>query len=112
MTGAGICEAIFAVTPMETVKVKFIDDQAKAKPRFKGFFHGVRTIVREQGKGPFTLTDSKLLRRQELKNVFIVDVLTAPFKPIVSTVVGKVSVLYLDTKAILVYLTVVGNLRF
>ena len=77
---------------METVKVKFIDDQAKAKPRFKGFFHGVRTIVREQGKGPFTLTDSKL--RQKLQNVFIIDVLTAPFKPIVNTVVGKVSVLY------------------
>ena len=25
--GAGVCEAIFAVTPMETVKVKFINDQ-------------------------------------------------------------------------------------
>ena len=47
---------------METVKVKFIDDQAKAKPRFKGFFHGVRTIVREQGKGPFTLIDFMLLQ--------------------------------------------------
>lgn len=49
--GAGACEAIFAVTPMETIKVKFIDDQQSAKPRYKGFFHGVRTIVAEQGIG-------------------------------------------------------------
>ena len=74
MTGAGICEAIFAVTPMETVKVKFIDDQAKAKPRFKGFFHGVRTIVREQGKGPFTLTDSKLLLQPHLNLLYGISV--------------------------------------
>ncbi|CAG5130002.1 unnamed protein product [Candidula unifasciata] len=47
--GAGVSEAIFAVTPMETVKVKFINDQTSAKPQFKGFFHGVRCIVREQG---------------------------------------------------------------
>ncbi|CAG2165581.1 unnamed protein product [Oppiella nova] len=47
--GAGVCEAIFAVTPMETVKVKFINDQNSAKPKFKGFAHGVREIVREQG---------------------------------------------------------------
>lgn len=47
--GAGVCEAIFAVTPMETVKVKFINDQRSANPRFKGFFHGVSMIVREQG---------------------------------------------------------------
>ncbi|XP_074640217.1 putative tricarboxylate transport protein, mitochondrial [Tubulanus polymorphus] len=47
--GAGVCEAIFAVTPMETVKVKFIDDQTSKKPRFKGFGHGVRTIISEQG---------------------------------------------------------------
>lgn len=46
---AGVCEAIFAVTPMETVKVKFINDQRSANPRFKGFFHGVGIIVKEQG---------------------------------------------------------------
>jgi solute carrier family 25 citrate transporter 1 len=44
-----VCEAIFAVTPMETVKVKFIDDQASAKPKYRGFFHGVREIIRAQG---------------------------------------------------------------
>ncbi len=47
--GAGVSEAILAVTPMETVKVKFINDQRSANPRFRGFFHGVREIVREQG---------------------------------------------------------------
>jgi len=49
--GAGVSEAILAVTPMETVKVKFINDQRSANPRFKGFFHGVREIVRAEGVG-------------------------------------------------------------
>ncbi|ELT88432.1 hypothetical protein CAPTEDRAFT_195723 [Capitella teleta] len=47
--GAGVSEAILAVTPMETIKVKFIDDQASAKPKYKGFFHGVRDIIKTQG---------------------------------------------------------------
>ncbi|XP_052800893.1 putative tricarboxylate transport protein, mitochondrial [Mya arenaria] len=47
--GAGVAEAIFAVTPMETVKVKFINDQTLAKPKFRGFFHGVREIIRAEG---------------------------------------------------------------
>lgn len=56
--GAGICEAIFAVTPMETVKVKFINDQRSGNPRFKGFFHGVGVILKEQGNlNLFTLVN-------------------------------------------------------
>ncbi|VDD86890.1 unnamed protein product [Enterobius vermicularis] len=47
--GAGLSEAVFAVTPMETVKVKFIHDQALEKPRFKGFLHGLRMIVKMEG---------------------------------------------------------------
>ncbi|XP_074604802.1 mitochondrial citrate transporter scheggia [Brevipalpus obovatus] len=47
--GAGVCEAIFAVTPMETVKVKFINDQQSTNPKYRGFLHGVRCIVREEG---------------------------------------------------------------
>ncbi|BES91447.1 Tricarboxylate transport protein [Nesidiocoris tenuis] len=47
--GAGVAEAILAVTPMETVKVKFINDQRSANPKYKGFFHGVRHIINEQG---------------------------------------------------------------
>lgn len=47
--GAGVCEAILAVTPMETVKVKFINDQTSANPKFRGFYHGVREIIRMHG---------------------------------------------------------------
>jgi len=49
--GAGLSEAVFAVTPMETVKVKFIHDQTLAKPQYKGFVHGLKTIVRTEGFG-------------------------------------------------------------
>lgn len=47
--GAGICEAIFAVTPMESIKVKFINDQTSKNPHYKGFAHGIRCIVKEHG---------------------------------------------------------------
>ena len=49
--GAGITEAIFAVCPMESLKVKFINDQRSANPRFKGFFHGSKMIIAEHGIG-------------------------------------------------------------
>lgn len=48
--GAGVCEAIVAVTPMETIKVKFINDQRSAKPQFRGFIHGVGCIIKAEGK--------------------------------------------------------------
>lgn len=47
--GAGITEAVLIVTPMETVKVKFIHNRTLAQPKFQGFFHGIREIVREKG---------------------------------------------------------------
>jgi len=47
--GAGVSEAILAVTPMETIKVKFIADQRSANPKFKGFFDGVRSIIATEG---------------------------------------------------------------
>uniref|UniRef100_A0A8C5LTU2 Tricarboxylate transport protein n=1 Tax=Leptobrachium leishanense TaxID=445787 RepID=A0A8C5LTU2_9ANUR len=47
--GAGVAEAVLIVCPMETVKVKFIHDQASSKPKYRGFIHGVREIIREQG---------------------------------------------------------------
>ncbi|XP_056137842.1 tricarboxylate transport protein B, mitochondrial [Lampris incognitus] len=47
--GAGVMEAIVVVCPMETIKVKFIHDQTSANPKYRGFFHGVREIVRTQG---------------------------------------------------------------
>ena len=47
--GAGCSEAIIIVCPMETIKVKFIHDQTQPNPKYRGFFHGVRTIVKEEG---------------------------------------------------------------
>lgn len=47
--GAGITEAIVIVTPMETIKVRFIHDQLKATPVYRNFIHGIYSIVKEQG---------------------------------------------------------------
>ncbi|GCB75267.1 hypothetical protein scyTo_0018196, partial [Scyliorhinus torazame] len=49
--GAGMAEAVLVVCPMETIKVKFIHDQSLRIPKYHGFFHGVREIVREQAVG-------------------------------------------------------------
>ena len=52
--GAGTAEAIVAVTPMDTIKTRLIHDQLTRTPdqrKYNGFFHGVRTIVAEQGVG-------------------------------------------------------------
>lgn len=49
--GAGVSEAILVVTPMETIKVRFIHDRRLPKPRFKGFIHGIVTIIKEHGLG-------------------------------------------------------------
>jgi len=48
--GAGVTEAIAVVCPMETIKVKFIHDQTQPNPKYRGFVHGIREIVREEGK--------------------------------------------------------------
>lgn len=47
--GAGMMEAIIAVTPSETIKTKMIEDSKRAQPRFNGMVDGVRQIVREEG---------------------------------------------------------------
>lgn len=39
---------------MDTIKTKLIHDQLSNSPanrRYNGFFHGVRTIIKEQGLG-------------------------------------------------------------
>jgi len=47
---AGVSEAILVVTPMETIKVKFIHDWViSPTPQYKGFVHGVVKIVQQQG---------------------------------------------------------------
>jgi len=49
---AGTVEAIIVSTPQETIKIKLIDDQFKREvPRYRGFFHGVFTIIKEDGFG-------------------------------------------------------------
>lgn len=63
---AGVCEAILAVTPMETVKVKFINDQRSATPRFRGFFHGVGVIIKENGKFIHYMASEKKIIRVNL----------------------------------------------
>ncbi|OCF72761.1 solute carrier family 25 (mitochondrial citrate transporter), member 1 [Kwoniella mangroviensis CBS 8886] len=47
--GAGMSEAIIAVTPSETIKTKMIEDSKLAQPRFKGTSHAVSTIIKEEG---------------------------------------------------------------
>jgi len=48
---AGMTEAVVAVCPMETIKVKLIDDRNRPNPQFKGLFHGIGSIVRTEGLG-------------------------------------------------------------
>ncbi|KAN0080254.1 Mitochondrial carrier domain containing protein [Tylopilus felleus] len=47
--GAGMTEAIIAVTPSETIKTKLIDDAKRPNPRYRGLLHGTASIVREEG---------------------------------------------------------------
>ncbi|KAJ3727629.1 mitochondrial carrier domain-containing protein [Lentinula raphanica] len=47
--GAGMMEAIFAVTPSETIKTKLIDDANRPNPQYRGLVHGTATIIRQEG---------------------------------------------------------------
>ncbi|KAF8153944.1 mitochondrial tricarboxylate transporter [Crassisporium funariophilum] len=47
--GAGMTEAIFAVTPSETIKTKLIDDAKRPNPQYRGLIHGTASIVRQEG---------------------------------------------------------------
>jgi solute carrier family 25 citrate transporter 1 len=49
--GAGMMEAIIAVTPSETIKTKMIEDSKRDVPRYNGMVDGVRKIVAEEGLG-------------------------------------------------------------
>jgi len=49
--GAGTLEAIFVTTPQETIKVRLIDDAFRPESKYRSFFHGVKSIVGEQGLG-------------------------------------------------------------
>jgi len=47
--GAGMMEAIFAVTPSETIKTKLIDDAKRQNPQYRGLLHGTVSIVKQEG---------------------------------------------------------------
>ncbi|PPQ65529.1 hypothetical protein CVT26_000486 [Gymnopilus dilepis] len=47
--GAGMMEAIFAVTPSETIKTKLIDDAKRPNPQYRGLIHGTVSIVKQEG---------------------------------------------------------------
>ncbi|KAI4816278.1 hypothetical protein KUCAC02_008610 [Chaenocephalus aceratus] len=60
--GAGVAEAVVVVCPMETVK--FIHDQSSANPKYKGFYHGVREIIRVEGlKGTYQGLTATVLKQ-------------------------------------------------
>jgi solute carrier family 25 citrate transporter 1 len=46
---AGVSEAVLVVTPMETIKVKFIHDQRSGSPKYRNFVHGINEIVKQEG---------------------------------------------------------------
>ena len=69
--GAGVAEAMVVVCPMETINVKFIQDQTSASPKYQGFFHGVREIVREQGlKGTYQGLTATMLKQGSNQSLF------------------------------------------
>jgi len=47
--GAGMTEAIFAVTPSETIKTKLIDDAKRPHPQYRGLVHGTSMIIKQEG---------------------------------------------------------------
>jgi len=47
--GAGVTEATLAGCFVQTVKTKFIHDQTQQVPKYRGFVHGVTTIIRQEG---------------------------------------------------------------
>lgn len=48
--GHGISPCLSQDEHIVSPQVKFIHDQCSPKPKYRGFFHGVREIVREQGE--------------------------------------------------------------
>ena len=42
---AGAAEAVFVVTPQETLKTKLIHDKLSATPKYRNLFHGIYSII-------------------------------------------------------------------
>ncbi|XP_043824817.1 tricarboxylate transport protein, mitochondrial-like [Dromiciops gliroides] len=101
--GAGVVEAMVVVCPMETIKVKLIHDQCLARPRYGSFFHGVRTIVQEQGlKGIYQGLTATVLKQGSnqairffvmisLRNWYRGDDPNKPMNPVVTGVFGAMA---------------------
>jgi solute carrier family 25 (mitochondrial citrate transporter), member 1 len=47
--GAGAAEAVFVVTPAETLKVKLIHDKLSPEPKYRNVFHGIYKIWGQYG---------------------------------------------------------------
>jgi solute carrier family 25 citrate transporter 1 len=47
--GAGVAEAVIAVTPTEAIKTRLIADQNLPQPRYRGLIHGTTLMLREEG---------------------------------------------------------------
>ncbi|KAL4609633.1 tricarboxylate transport protein, mitochondrial [Arapaima gigas] len=101
--GAGVAEAVVVVCPMETIKVKFIHDQCSAKPKYRGFFHGVREIVRTEGlRGTYQGLTATVLKQgsnqairffvmTSLKNWYKGDDLNKTINPVLTGVFGAIA---------------------
>uniref|UniRef100_A0A8C4QB09 Slc25a1 solute carrier family 25 member 1b n=1 Tax=Eptatretus burgeri TaxID=7764 RepID=A0A8C4QB09_EPTBU len=101
--GAGVAEAVLVVCPMETVKVKFIHDQCSVNPKYRGFFHGVREIVREQGlRGTYQGLTATVLKQgsnqairffimTSLRNWYTSDNPDREMKPLVTGMFGAIA---------------------
>lgn len=46
---AGAAEAVFVVTPQETLKTKLIHDKLSPNPKYRNVFHGIYSILKAQG---------------------------------------------------------------
>ncbi|CAO2631115.1 Tricarboxylate transport protein, mitochondrial [Lemmus lemmus] len=93
--GEGCC---VVVCPMETVKVKFIHDQTSPNPKYRGFFHGVREIVREQGlKGTYQGLTATVLKQGSNQAIrfFVMTSLrdnpNKPMNPLITGVFGAIA---------------------
>ncbi|NIG61957.1 tricarboxylate transport protein, mitochondrial [Pontoporia blainvillei] len=101
--GAGVAEAVVVVCPMETIKVKFIHDQTSPSPKYRGFFHGVREIVREQGlKGTYQGLTATVLKQgsnqairffvmTSLRNWYRGDNPDKPMNPLITGMFGAIA---------------------
>eukprot|EP01138_Halocafeteria_seosinensis_P006345 gb/GECG01006486.1/.p1 GENE.gb/GECG01006486.1/~~gb/GECG01006486.1/.p1 ORF type:complete len:304 (+),score=36.65 gb/GECG01006486.1/:1-912(+) len=47
--GTGAIESLAVVIPVETMKTKLIHDQNSDNPRFRGLFHGIKEVFKEEG---------------------------------------------------------------